>query len=76
MKIEVFESPKPAEPTLRLKLEQNGENVSLAAVDEYGVARPGGYILTVTDRGIVMCSGATDVPLPRDERNRVKVFNV
>jgi len=75
MKIEVFESPKPAEPTLRLKLEQNGKNVSLAAVDEHGVVRPSGYILRITDRGIVMCSGATDVPLPRDELNRVKVFN-
>ena len=75
MKIEVFEDPKPAEPTLRLKLEQSGDDVSLAAVDEHGVARPGGYILMITDRGIIMCSSATEVPLPRDERNRVKIIN-
>lgn len=36
MKIEVFKDPKPAEPTLRLKLEQNGKNVSLAGKDARG----------------------------------------
>lgn len=75
MRIEVFKDPKPAEPTLRLKLEQNGKNVSLAAVDERGGVLLGGCILTITDRGIVMHLGADSVPLPRDERNRVKIIN-
>lgn len=77
MKVKVFDEPESEEPVLRLKLEEIGEEVNLAAVDEHGNMIPGGYILGIDSDGIVSLFGSLSPKLGLQlEDGHVKVMSV
>ena len=53
MKVEIYGKKKEEEKVLRLKLESSKYAVHLIVVDENGLRLSDGYILRITDEGIL-----------------------
>jgi hypothetical protein len=75
MRVEVYTGPVEAEPILRLKLEQRGDQISLVAVDRLGVHKLAGVILSISaECGISRHSFVSkDLGLPLNQRAQVQL---
>jgi len=76
MKLEVYNSPKPEEEVIRLKLTEHGPNVALMAVNKDGNVVLGGYLLVITLNGHIKLSRNVnaDLGFELDEFGRINVL--